>query len=203
MQVPSWVVLAHLLRPQGRKGEILAELLTDFPERFSGRPRVFLAPPAFAGSLDQARQIEIASSWLPVGRNNGRVVLQFAGIDTISAAELLLGLDVIVPSEERRLLEDGSVYISDLVGCTVYDGQAQVGTIEDVRFPTTADGSTRLEDAAPLLAVQPASGGEVLIPFVSAFIVRADLAARRIEMKLPAGLVEINGKADDSGQADA
>ena len=201
MQAPSWVVLAHLLRPQGRKGEILAELLTDFPERFSGRPRVFLAAPAFTGSLDQARQVEIASSWLPVGRNKGRIVLQFDGIDTISATEPLLGLDVVIPSEERRLLHDGSVYISDLVGCAVYDGQAQVGTIEDVRFPTTADGSARLEEAAPLLAVRPERGGEILIPFVNEFIVHADLAARRIEMKLPPGLVEIN--RDDSGQADA
>ena len=50
-----WIVLAHLLRPQGRKGELLAELLTDFPERFKEQKRVFLAKPDFVGEAAEAR----------------------------------------------------------------------------------------------------------------------------------------------------
>ena len=75
----SWVVLAHLLRPQGRKGELLAELLTDFPERLAGRKGLYLAPPNASDSLEP-RPAEVLSTWLPVGRNRGRVVLQLAGI---------------------------------------------------------------------------------------------------------------------------
>src|SRR5258706_11358811 len=88
---PGWIVLAHLLRPQGRKGEVLAELLTDFPERFEGQSRVFLAAPGFEGEESEARSAEVVGFWLPVGRNEGRVVLQFAGIDTISDAESIAG----------------------------------------------------------------------------------------------------------------
>ncbi len=188
----AWIVLAHLLRPQGRKGELLAELLTDFPERFQEHPRVFLAAPGFEGPEDEARSIEVENHWLPVGRNEGRIVLQFVGIDSISAAESIAGMEVIVPEEERAALDADSVYISDLIGCTVYDREAAVGVIEDVQFPTTPDGARRLEEAAPLLEVRSTEGDEILIPFAKAFLVTIDTTAKRVEMTLPPGLVDVN-----------
>ena len=196
--VSKWVVLAHLLRPQGRKGEILAELLTDYPERFDNKTRVFLARPGFAGSETEARATEIAAWWLPVGRNQGRIVLHFSGVDSISSAEALSGLEVIVPAAERVILEDEDEnFISDLIGCIVFDllnqdHPATIGTITDIHFATTPDGGRRLEDAAPLLAVETLDGEEVLIPFVKAFILSLDPEKKRIEMSLPAGLLEVN-----------
>jgi 16S rRNA processing protein RimM len=196
---PAWIVLAHLLRPQGRKGEVLAELFTDFPERFEDQRRVFLAAPGFAGHAAEARSAEVVAFWLPVGKNQGRVVLQFAGIDTISDAESIAGQDVLVPREERLPLEDESVYISELIGCTVYDGSLRVGVVEDVQFAMTADGGRRLDDAAPLLAVKSLDGDEILIPFAKAFLVAVDTEARRIDMTLPEGLVEVNRLAGGEG----
>jgi 16S rRNA processing protein RimM len=192
---PAWIVLAHLLRPQGRKGEVLAELLTDFPERFEDQRRVFLAAPGFDGEEAKARPAEVVAFWLPVGKNEGRVVLQFAGIDTISDAESIAGRDVLVPREERLPLEDESVYISELIGCTVYDGSKPVGVVADVQFAMTADGGRRLDDAAPLLAVESLEGYEILIPFAKAFLVAVDTEAKRIDMTLPEGLIEINRPA--------
>lgn len=189
---PEWIVLAQLLRPQGRKGELLAELLTDFPERFEGQRRVFLAAPGFSGTASEARSAEVVAFWLPVGKNEGRIVLQFAGVDSISDAEAIAGQEVIVPEEERLPLDDESTYISELVGCTVYDGAAVVGVVEDVQFPTTPDGGRRLTDAAPLLAVRSLEGDEVLIPFAKAFLVSMKTEAKRIDMILPAGLVDVN-----------
>lgn len=190
----TWVVLAHLLRPQGRKGEVLADLLTDFPERFVGREDLFLVPSDFTGDLSTGRRVEIASSWLPVGKNKGRVVLHFAGIDTIAAAEGFVGLDVVVPNDRRVPLDAESIYVSELIGCIVSNDSAQLGEIVNVRFPANSDG-TRLPDAAPLLAVQAVDGGEVLIPFVKAFIKTIDLPGRRLVMSLPSGLVEVNQQA--------
>jgi 16S rRNA processing protein RimM len=189
---PSWIVLAHLLRPQGRKGEVLAELFTDFPERFDDQRRVFLAAPGFDGEETGARSAEVVSFWLPVGRNEGRVVLQFSGIDSISDAESIAGKDVIVPREERLPLDEESVYISELVGCTVYDDAMPVGVVEDVQFAMSADGGRRLDDAAPLLAVTSPDGDEILIPFAKAFLVAVNTKAKRIDMRLPEGLVEVN-----------
>lgn len=192
---PAWIVLAHLLRPQGRKGELLAELFTDFPERFEEQRRVFLAAPGFDGDQAEARAVEVAAFWLPVGKNDGRVVLKFAGIDTISDAETVAGLDAVIPREERLALEDESVYISELIGCTVYDGAQEIGVVGDVQFAMTADGGRRLDDAAPLLAVTSVQGDEILIPFAKAFLVNVDTEAKRIEMTLPEGLVEVNRSA--------
>ena len=200
--VPSWIVLAHLLRPQGRKGEVLAELLTDFPERFEDKGRVFLAKPGFEGDESEARTAEVEAFWLPVGRNQGRVVLKFAGIETISDAETIAGQDVIVPREERLPLDDESVYISELVGCDVYDGPRRIGVIEDIQFAMTADGARRIDDVAPLLAVISAEGDEVLIPFAKAFLISVDTEEKRIEMKLPEGLVDINRSTGSSTGSD-
>ena len=196
-ETQQWVVLAQLLRPQGRKGEILAELLTDFPERFEDQKRVFLAPAGFSGPESAARVAEVASFWLPLGRNEGRIVLHLSGIDSINDAEPLSGLEVIVPATERRELEEDSSYISDLVGCTLIDlanegTPVSVGMVTDVHFATTPDGNRRLSEAAPLLAVETPEGDEVLVPFVKAFIRSLNPEAKRIEMSLPPGLLEVN-----------
>jgi 16S rRNA processing protein RimM len=197
----TWIVLAHLLRPQGRKGEVLAELFTDFPERFDSRKRVYLAAPGFEGQPDEARTAEVIHHWLPVGKNQGRIVLHFEGIDSISDAESIAGQDVLIPEEERLPLDDDSVYINELIGCTVYDSEAPVGIVEDVQFPTNPDGTRRLEEAAPLLEVRSPEGNEILIPFAKAFLVALDSAHKRIEMTLPEGLIEINQSPSSENQA--
>jgi 16S rRNA processing protein RimM len=185
-----WIVLAHLIRPQGRKGELLAELYTDFPDRLAGRDGLHLARPGFDGDTEQARCIQIISSWLPVGKNKGRIVLKLDGVDTISDAETLMGFDLITADDLRLPLEGESVYISDLIGCTLYDGDIEVGTIEDIQFPSSLDG-VRIPDAAALLEIR-SEAGEALIPFVKDFLQTMDLPGRRIVMSLPPGLVAIN-----------
>jgi 16S rRNA processing protein RimM len=197
-----WIALAHLLRPQGRKGELLAELFTDFPERFDERKQVLLAPSGFVGEAAEARAAEVVSFWLPVGKNEGRIVLQFAGVDSITQAEALAGLEVLVPDEERMPLDDDSVYISELVGCTVYDGSTAVGVIADVQFPATADGGRRLEDVAPLLEVTSEDGDEILIPFAKDFVIRVDTKSKRLDMALPVGLLDVNRSPKSSESAE-
>ena len=135
---------------------------------------------------------EVAAHWLPVGRNAGRIVLQLAGIDTIEKAEQLAGKEVLVPITERLPLESGAAYISDLAGCTVYDHDQPLGVVDSVQFPTTPDGSHRLEDAVPLLVILSTDGDEILIPFAKAFLLDLDVAGKSIRMELPAGLAEIN-----------
>jgi len=192
----QWTLLARILRPQGRKGEVLADLFTDFPERFASNPEVWVAEPGFSAAegekLAAPVPARIISHWLPVGRNAGRVVLQLAGVESISAAEGLGSREILVPAGERRPLEPGAAYISDLLGCSVFDGQVLVGTVEDVQFATTPDGTRRLEDAAPLLVVQTPGNTEALIPFAKQYLIELNLTARQIRMSLPEGLVHIN-----------
>jgi 16S rRNA processing protein RimM len=196
----KWIVLARILRPQGRSGEVLANLFTDFPGRFLQQPRVWLAPQGFSDSPAAAtleptpplQSAEVAAHWLPTGRNAGRIVLHFAGIDSIEQAEQLVGFEVLVPLAERTPLADDAAYISDLIGCTVYDRDRPLGTIAAVDFPTTPDGARRLDAAAPLLVLSSPSGDELLIPFARAFLLALDPAAKSIRMALPEGLAELN-----------
>ena len=101
---------------KGRHGEVLADIFTDFPERFAQRKRLFLRPPA-GGQLDAMREAKVESHWL----HKGRVVLKFSQVDSITDAENLRGFDVVIPREERMPLEGDAVYVSDLLGVRVID----------------------------------------------------------------------------------
>jgi 16S rRNA processing protein RimM len=191
MTVPAtaepWVWLAQIRRPQGRKGEVFADILTDFPEKFAERRRVWLLNEAVPGGNvrhNEPRPMELANHWL----HKGGVVLHFAGVDSISVAETLAGQVVAIPHEERAPLAADEVYIGDLIGCTLIDVAQSgdsgftVGEIEDV---------DRTAGPVPLLVVQGKSG-EFLIPFAKTFLRKLDLAGKRVEMALPEGLIELN-----------
>jgi 16S rRNA processing protein RimM len=177
----QWVWLARIRRPQGRKGEVFADILTDFPEKFAERRRLWLLPEG--ASAAAPREVELLAHWL----HKGGIVLHFAGIDSISTAETLAGLTVAIPLADRAPLAEDEVYIADLIGCSLYDvaktdTPVRVGEIEEV---------DRTAGPVALLVVQGA-GGEILIPFAKSYLRTLDLAAKRVEMALPAGLTDLN-----------
>jgi len=186
-----WVAIARLLRPQGRKGELLADLLTDLElntQFRAGRLISLAKPEAFAPT---SMPIALEGHWLPVGKNAGRIVLKLEGCDSISQAELLAGQQVMVPAAELPTLDSDTYYVNDLIGCVLFNGAQPVGTVVDVQFAMSPDGKTRLPEAAPLLGIElPNTSEPVLIPFVRAHLDSVDLAAKRIVMHLPEGLID-------------
>lgn len=185
----DWVWLARIRRPQGRKGEVFADILTDFPEKFAERRRVWLvadpdAPRAKAGVRPAAREVELVNDW----QHKGGIVLHFAQSNSISEAELLAGLIVAIPPEQRAPLGDEEVYIADLVGCELVDvsGEAPVvvGRIEEVN--RTAG------PVALLVVIAEGSEDEILVPFAKSYLRRIDLDGKRVEMALPEGLIGLN-----------
>jgi 16S rRNA processing protein RimM len=179
----AWVWLARIRRPQGRKGEVFADILTDFPEKFAHRRRLWLLPEgASAGRGAAPREAELVHHWL----HKGGVVLHFAGVDSISAAETLAGQIVAIPQAERAPLAEDEFYVGDLIGCVLVDvaglAPAVVGEIEDVD-----------QTAGPVaLLVVRGAAGEVLVPFAKSYLRRIDLEGKRVEMALPAGLADLN-----------
>jgi 16S rRNA processing protein RimM len=181
-QPVEWAAVALIRRPQGRRGEVFAELLTDFPEKFSERKQLWLIADAGTSVKAQPRAASLSGHWL----HKGGVVLHFLGVDSITKAEELKGLIVAIPRAERAPLNDGEAYIADLVGCSLIDvagpEPAPIGIIEDV---------DRSSGSAALLIIRHGEK-EILIPFAKAYLRNIDLKAKRIEMALPEGLANLN-----------
>lgn len=179
----DWMLVARLIRPQGRRGELVAEILTDFPERFHERKRLWLIPPKHIGT--RGREVELENFWFL----RSRVVLKFRGIESINDAEGLRDYGVAIPAGERAPLAEGAVYARDLIGCRVIDlnaGGADVGEVADL---------DRGSSSTELLVVRKRgdrAGDEMLVPFVRDYLVQIDTAKREIRMRLPEGLREIN-----------
>ena len=193
----KWVAVARILRPRGNKGEVAAELLTDFPRRLTELREVFV------GDLTKGepRRVALQSCWLSQN-HRGQAVLHFAGCASISEAEKFRGLDVLLPIEQRVVLPAGHYFITDLIGCSVFEcrrgaepvasspcamatAPALLGGVTDVQF--TGEGVA----GTPLLVVDT-RGGEILIPLAQDICTRIDVAARRIEVVLPEGLKDLN-----------
>jgi len=161
-ETPARVTLARILRPRGTRGEVAAEILTDFPERLTKLREVFL----WNGAQEPRRAV-VRKCWLSRSRG-GQAIFLFEGVDSIPAAKL--------PA--------GRYYISELIGCEIFEratpAPEKIGTVRDVQFAGT-----------PLLAVETPQG-ELLIPLAEEICTRIDTGAKKIEVVLPDGLRELN-----------
>ncbi len=189
MAEQAWVWLARIRKPQGRKGEVLAEILTDFPEKFAERKRVWLLE--LPGTrAESAREVELLSHWMHKGvqvqGQRPAVVLHFAGVDSINDAEALREKIVAIPRAERAVLGEDEVYIGDLIGCTLVDH-----ALDPAQIVGEILGVDRDAGPVALLVVKGKDSDEVLIPFAKAYLKKIDLDARRVEMTLPEGLVSV------------
>lgn len=124
------------------------------------------------------RDLKIEELW----PHKGYLVLKFEGIDSISDAETLVGCELQVPAGERSTLDPGWAYVSDLVGCAVFDGDREIGLVADVQFGA---------GEAPLLIVKSGSS-EYEIPYAEAYLKSTDLEHKKIRMALPEGMLELN-----------
>jgi 16S rRNA processing protein RimM len=195
-----WVAVAHILRPRGNKGEVAAQLLTDFPQRLTELREAFVG---HGGDQTAPRRMEIKACWLSQN-DPGQAVFHFSGCSSISEAEKFRGLDVLLPIEQRVALPAGHYFISDLVGCSVFECAREVspvasspcslatapsllGSVTDVQ--PTGEGAS----GTPLLVVDTREG-ELLIPLAEDICTGIDTAARRIDVRLPEGLRELNSQ---------
>jgi len=162
------------------RGEVAAEILTDFPERLTRLSSVELWD-----GRGVPRRAAVRKCWLSHSRG-GQAIFHFAESNSVDDARKLVGLEVQVPLADRVKLPAGSYYISDLVGCAVREKDGvEVGLVRDVEIHGDEISGT------PNLVVDTARG-ELLIPLAQEICVDVDTAARRIEVVLPRGLRELN-----------
>jgi 16S rRNA processing protein RimM len=173
LKANEFITLARVLKTQGRRGEVAVEVHSDVPDRLQKGLRLFLLP-----EDGSRRELQVEDTW----PHKDLLVLKFAGVDSISDADPLVGCELQVPRDERAELQQGWAYVSDLVGCLLLDRGKGVGQISAVRFGA---------GEAPLLVVGSGKG-ELEIPFAQEFLVRVDLEGKQIEMNLPEGLLDVN-----------
>ncbi len=176
----EFITLARVVKTQGRHGEVAAEVHSDVPDRFSVGMKLFAL---YKLGLDkpgtERRELEIEDLW----PHKGLLVVKFTGVDSMNDAGTLVGAELQVPRAERAGLEAGWTYVSDLIGCTVFDHGAEIGRIEDVQFGA---------GEAPLLIVAGAAGKKFDVPFAEAYLEKVDAARREVRMNLPEGMLDVN-----------
>jgi 16S rRNA processing protein RimM len=171
----DFITLARVVKTQGRRGEVAGEIYSDVPGRFALGMRLLALP---REPNKTRRELEVQDFW----PHKGLLVFKFAGVDSISEAETLVGCELQVPQSQRSELQAGWNYVSDLVGCSVLDRGRDIGRIEDVEFGA---------GEAPLLIVGDVAR-RVEIPFAEAYLDSVDLERRQVRMNLPEGLLEVN-----------
>lgn len=170
----EYVTIARVLRSRGNRGEVAAEDLSDGYERFGEGACLFLTDPS-----GKRKEAVLERSWM----HQGRLILKFAGVDSISDAELLRGSEVQIPRGELGPPPPGEFYFDELIGTKVVEADSgrEIGEVEDV-----------LDGGGPLLLQVRSGDREVLIPFAKHICVEVAPEDGVIRVRMPAGLEELN-----------
>jgi 16S rRNA processing protein RimM len=166
------VVIARAVRVRGLKGEIVAELLTDFPERFEELENLVLVSPS-----GERKAGHLKSYWF----QNDRVILKLAGYDDVETAKALIGFEFAVPESERVPLPSDHYYDWELEGCEVKAGETSIGKVQSV----IRTGGTEI------LLIADERGKEQLIPFADSIVVEIDIEGKTIVVDPPEGLLDL------------
>ena len=172
MDSEDLIVIARAVRTHGLKGEIVAELLTDFPERFEGLDELVLVSPS-----GERRTAQLKDFWF----QKNRVVLKLADYDDVDKAKELVGYEFAVPESDRVQLAEDEFYDWELEGCTVKVGERSIGRVRSVMRTGGAE----------ILVVTDESEKEQLVPLAAPIVVEIDTSAKRIVIDPPEGLLEL------------
>jgi 16S rRNA processing protein RimM len=166
------IVIARAVRTHGLKGEVVAELLTDFPERFEDVHELIVVSQSGERTLGQLEDF-----WF----QKNRVVLKLADYDDVDKAKELIGSDFAVPAAERVELDEDEYYDWELEGCTVRVGNESIGEVRSVMRTGGAE----------ILVVTDQAGKEQLVPLATPIVVEVNVAAKTIVIDPPEGLLEL------------
>lgn len=165
------VAIAKVARPHGLRGEVAADVLTDFPERFQGLENVVVL------AQDQSpAELKIEGFRF----QKGRVFLKFAGLDTVESVEQLRNAEICVPEDEAVELEEGEFYDWELEGCRVVtvDG-TELGTVREL-----------MRTGGTEILVVKGTEKDYLVPFAEAICTEVDIENELITIDPPDGLLE-------------
>jgi 16S rRNA processing protein RimM len=174
MTTEDLVLIGRIARPHGIRGHVIVNPDTDFAgERFREGVRLLVGT--------DARPMKVTAARF----QQGRPVIALEGIETMNDAERLAGAELKLPASEIPALPEGTFHRFELVGCEVRDQAGKViGEVAAVEGPMD---NSRLVIDAP--------HGEILIPMVADICVEIAPAEKRITVRLPEGLIDVNAKS--------
>lgn len=165
------IAVAKIVKSRGLRGELVADVLTDFPERFKSLETVIALLPD-----GESRELKIENFWF----QKGKIILKFAGFDSIETAETLRGAEICVSETEAVELEEDEFFDWELTGCEVESVEGEkIGRVKELM----RTGGTEI------LVVEGAEK-EYLIPFAEAICVSVDVENKLIKVDAPEGLLE-------------
>lgn len=169
----SLIVVARAVRARGLKGEIVADLLTDFPERFGAIKEFICLDPQGNHSV-----VALEDYWF----HQGRIILKLAGVHDVDAAAEFSGCEFAIPESERVELPAGEFYDWELEGCVVktIDGEL-LGQVREIMRTGGVD----------TLVIEGTKTDDYLVPLAEAIVVRVDTASKTIVIDPPEGLLEL------------
>jgi 16S rRNA processing protein RimM len=170
----SLVGVARAVRTRGLKGEIVAELLTDFPERFDSIDKLVALSPT-----GDRKTVELEDFWF----QSDRVILKLANCNSVEEASEFIGFEFCIKDAERVPLAQDEYYDFELEGCAaeLMSGES-IGIVQ--RILKTG--------GAPILVIVTGTGGEVLVPLAESIVVDIDTEGKRIVIDPPEGLLELS-----------
>ncbi len=170
MADPELVAIARVVKPRGLRGECVADILTDFPERFADTAEVI------ARSAGGDRQLTIRS----VRFDKDRVLIKFDGVDDIDSAEQLRNAEICVPETDAVELEDDEFFDWELEGCRVETVAGEtIGTVREL-----------MRTGATEILVVAGVAKEYLVPFAETICVGVDVENKMITIDPPEGLLD-------------
>lgn len=165
------VAVARIVKSRGLRGELVANVLTDFPERFEDlRSVIALLPDG------ERRDLKIENFWF----QKGRIVFKLAGIDSIEQAETLRGAEICVPESEAVELETDEFFDWQLENC-------EVETVEGLKLGRVRE---LMRTGGTEILVVEGADKDYLIPFAETICVEVDVENKLIKVDAPEGLLE-------------
>ena len=167
------IIVARAVRTRGLKGELLADVLTDFPERFDHVSQL-----TGVSTSGERKHFELENHWF----QNNRMVLKFAGYDSIESATALVGYEFGLPLTERVELAKDEFYDWELEGCLVESTLGlDIGKVREVMRTGGVE----------LLVVENDERGEIFVPMVASIVVEIDVSGKKILIDPPEGLLDL------------
>lgn len=167
-------VIARIVKARGIRGEVACVVESDFPDRFSSLEEVSVWMPD--GVL---RRLKVEDNWF----HNDRVILKFEGYDTMTAAQSLAGGRLVIAEADLKALSEGEFFEHQVIGSQAVTAEGR--SLGDVTAVLRTGGTD-------VLIIRDEDGRERMIPFVDDICTSVDVAAKRITIDPPEGLLELN-----------